>query len=613
MKSLSKFIIETQSGGTKSGSGTEDPWFPNKNGKKNRKSNNRKSKGGINKIGSGVEDSGDKQVRSAASDPKSSEIKREIEGQTKRKTREFTQKDGVTKGNDPASMNRRLSAGTTKGDQLTKAYGTAGTSGDSNSGAGAGGASGNTKPSPTKPVSSAEKQMLKKTSRQTGGKVSVSYAEPVRKSGQDKLLDKIFSPKAKTGEKELTKAVVNRSSNKGPVNPRTGSRIPDARKGELGKLYQTSTKSDPKRGGSVRTTDKINQELTAKRAARINPNTGKATQKGVENFAINQQTRGLSNKGDAGKKALTNAKKIASDSSSKAYKDIETKINTSDYAGKRAQLASTKELKQIKSDIATSKTINQKGGKLNIPSTKSKLKGSGITYKKSDTEILPKTKEGTLKGFKTKRGGQVTVNTRPLKSLNPDQVAKMYQPDGGYGDSNTGYQGSGSTSKKSTFKNFTDKVDDASKRTKTNLFGKIKKAKFYPYAKGASRVGMRGLGLVGAGLQYKSNYDAAKGSKFRKTAKAITQTASSVAGFTGGAALGTGLGSVTGPGAFVTGTVSGLAASDLAHKASGKIFNKIWKPPTAKKKTEKKIITPPAVGSNNRNRGSSSVHRGISI
>ena len=398
------------------------------------------------------------------------------------------------------------------------------------------------------------------------------------------------------------------------VKGKGDARVPDPKQGELGKLYKSNDRiADPNRAGSVRTTDKINQELTAKRAARINPNTGKATQKGVENFAINQQTRGLSNKGDAGKKALTNAKKIASDNSSKAYKDIETKINTSDYAGKRAQLASTKELKQIKSDIATSKTINQKGGKLNIPSTKSKLKGSGITYKKSDTEILPKTKEGTLKGFKTKRGGQVTVNTRPLKSLNPDQVAKMYQPDGGYGDSNTGYQGSGSTSKKSTFKNFTDKVDDASKRTKTNLFGKIKKAKFYPYAKGASRVGMRGLGLVGAGLQYKSNYDAAKGSKFRKTAKAITQTASSVAGFTGGAALGTGLGSVTGPGAFVTGTVSGLAASDLAHKASGKIFNKIWKPPTAKKKTEKKIITPPAVGSNNRNRGSSSVHRGISI
>ena len=127
---------------------------------------------------------------------------------------------------------------------------------------------------------------------------------------------------------------------------------------------------------------------------------------------------------------------------------------------------------------------------------------------------------------------------------------------------------------------------------------------------------MRGLGLVGAGLQYKSNLDAAKGSNFRKHAKAITQTASSVAGFTGGAALGTGLGSVTGPGAFVTGTVSGLAASDLSHKASGKLFDKIWKPPTTKTKTKttnKKVITPP--GGNNKKGGyrTGGVHGGIGI
>tara|TARA_X000001036_G_scaffold250767_1_gene233545 strand:+ start:94 stop:1710 length:1617 start_codon:yes stop_codon:yes gene_type:complete len=388
-----------------------------------------------------------------------------------------------------------------------------------------------------------------------------------------------------------------------------GNRVPDPNKGELGKLYKSNSADDPNRAGSVRTNDKINQDLTAKRAARIDPKTGKATQKGVENFAINQQTRGLSNKGDAGKKSLETAKNIAANPNSAAYKDIESKINQSDYAGKRANLASADELKQIKSDIKNSNTINQKGGKLNIPSPdKSQLKNKGIKYKKPDTEILPKTKDGTLKDFKTRRGGQVTVNTRP--NLNPDQVARMYQPDGGYGDSNTGYQGSGSTSKKSTFKNFTDKVDDASKRTKTNLFGKIKKAKFYPYAKGASRVGMRGLGLVGAGLQYKSNYDAAKGSKFRKTAKAITQTASSVAGFTGGAALGTGLGSVTGPGAFVTGTVSGLAASDLAHKASGKIFNKIWKPPTVKK--DKKVVTPLA-GSGKQKTPKRVQYKGVSI
>ena len=47
------------------------------------------------------------------------------------------------KGIDPKEVNRRLSASTTKGDQVSRMYGTAGSTGDSNMGAGAGGASGN--------------------------------------------------------------------------------------------------------------------------------------------------------------------------------------------------------------------------------------------------------------------------------------------------------------------------------------------------------------------------------------------------------------------------------------------------------------------------------------
>jgi len=575
MKSLSKFIIETQSGGTKSGSGTEDPWFPNKNGKKKSSKNTEdfrkkleqntkpgnleqkkqqmrkkiedfnKSKGGTNKIGSGVEDSGDKQVRSAASDPKSSEIQREIEGQTKRKTREFTQKSGVTKGNDPASMNRRLSAELTKKQQLDKGYGTAGFSGDSNSGAGAGGASGNTtgntKPSPTKPkpVSSAEKQMLKKTRRQTGGKVSVSYAEPVRtrkfKSGQDKLLDKIFSPKAKKGEKELTKAVVNRPSNKGPVNPRTGSRIPDARKGELGKLYQTSTKSDPKRGGSVRTTDKINQELTAKRAARINPKTGKATKKGVENFAINQQTKGLSAKGDAGKQAMANAKKIAGDARSKAYKDIANKINTSDYAGKRAKLASTKELDKIAKSIKTSKTINTA---VDIGKASKAPTAFSRSLSPSKTSLNTAT-----------RKGKVTPLTKT-----------------------SGIKYKDSDSSKKTFSQFKSISGQKSNLAKLKI--KIKPGKL--------------LGRGFAAWNAIDNYKAAKGSPLRKLAKSAVTTAAYYKGGTAGAALGTGFGAITGPGALVTGGAGFVAGSETASNLASRTFNKVWKPPTTKK--NKKVV-----------------------
>ena len=441
------------------------------------------------------------------------------------------------------------------------------------------------------------------------------------------------------------------------VNDPNKNRPPNVKKGELGKLYKSGSDEygyegvKNNRQGSTRTNPKTNQELQAKRAARIDPKTGKATQKGVENFAINKLTKGLSTKGPTGREQLANAKKLASNPGSPAYKDIERKINTSDYAGKRAKLASADELKKIKSDIKTSKTIDAKvdtgrGSKAptNIKTKTTKIALNTSTRKgkmtpllakdtdadkllddiksrpetkrlnkemgqkqildkinQQDKKILKPTKQGTLGGFKTNRGGKVTVNTRVASP-------KVFHTD-----------------PKVTFGDFRNKVatkisgnkgPTVTTSTKPNLLSKVKNAKFYPYAKGASKVGMRGLGLVGAGLQYKSNLDAAKGSNFRKHAKAITQTASSVAGFTGGAALGTGLGSVTGPGAFVTGTVSGLAASDLSHKASGKLFDKIWKPPTTKTKTKttnKKVITPP--GGNNKKGGyrTGGVHGGIGI
>ena len=450
-------------------------------------------------------------------------------------------------------------------------------------------------------------------------------------------------------DKKVKNSTKGRDSLLDKVNDPNKNRPPNVKKGELGKLYKGGSDEygyegvKNNREGSTRTNPKINKELQAKRAARINPKTGKATQKGVENFAINKLTKGLSTKGVTGREQLANAKKLASNPGSAAYKDIENKINTSDYAGKRAKLASADELKKIKSNIKTSKTIDAKvdtgrGSKAptNIKTKTTKIALNTSTRKgkmtpllakdtdadkllddiksrpetkrlnkemgqkqildkinQQDKKILKPTKQGTLGGFKTNRGGKVTVNTRVASP-------KVFHTD-----------------PKVTFGDFRNKVATkipVTTSTKPNLVSKVKNAKFYPYARGLSGVGQKALGIVGAGLQYKSNYDAAKGSNFRKHAKAATQTASSIAGFTGGAALGTGLGSVTGPGAFVTGTVSGLAASDLTHKASGKLFDKIWKPPTTKNKnTNKKVITPP-VG-NNKKRGfpTGGVHKGISI
>ena len=386
--------------------------------------------------------------------------------------------------------------------------------------------------------------------------------------------------------------------------------------------YGTPTGADPKTGkgtyippkdstqlpsnrGRTPTPDQYSRvdvgDVERKRVARLDPKTNKATNAGVRNFAINDQTKGFSVKD--GDKAMKNVDKIMKDT--KSVNKIKAQIN-SEIGGRRAR----------RSNSSTTPSTNTTSTK--TPSTR----------------------------------------TPSTPNLNPDQLSRMYQPDGGYGDSNTGYQGSGSTldrinqkdkkilrptnrgtmggfktnrggeitvntrlanltptpeTSKVTFGDFKNKLRKTSvtQSTKPNLVSKIKGAKFYPYAKGASKFTQRGLGLVGAGLQYKSNYDAAKGSSFRKHAKAITQTASSVAGFTGGAAIGTGLGSITGPGAFVTGTVSGLAASDLAHKGSGKIFDKIWKPPSEKNKN-RKVITPPVSNSGGVNR-KGGTHKGIRI
>ena len=140
-------------------------------------------------------------------------------------------------------------------------------------------------------------------------------------------------------------------------------RIPNPKKGELGKLYKTGTKSDPKRAGSVRTTDKINSKLRAQRRARINLLTGKATPKGVENFAQNiggYGRKGRKLTGPEWQRISSQAKNIASDPSSKEYKRIEAIINKSDYAGKRAQVPTKHELARINKEIVKSKTINAK-------------------------------------------------------------------------------------------------------------------------------------------------------------------------------------------------------------------------------------------------------------
>ena len=99
-------------------------------------------------------------------------------------------------------------------------------------------------------------------------------------------------------------------------------------------------------------------ELAAKRKARIDSKTGKATQAGVFDFAknrggFNRMSKGMSKsdfkkmiasdpkKAAQFKNVVKTAKNIAMNPASKAYKDIERKINTSDYAGKISRRGKT--------------------------------------------------------------------------------------------------------------------------------------------------------------------------------------------------------------------------------------------------------------------------------
>ncbi len=483
---------------------------------------------------------------------------------------------------------------------INRQYDTDGGYGDSNTGAGARDDTPkkkSTKPDTPKPLSKKSKKIL--TQQQ---KVAVDRSDV----WNTKFSEIERDAKGKKGE-EIRKTVEKQSKNidKGNkalvdrINDKSGNRPPNVKKGELGKLYKTGTDEFGSRQGSTRTNSKINQELQAKRTARINPTTGKATQKGVENFAINKLTKGLSTKGPTGREQLDNAKKLASNPNSAAYKDIENKINTSDYAGKRAKLASADELKKIKSDIKTSKTIDAKvdtgrGSKaptnIKAKTTKTSLNTSTrqgrITYlwkkikptSKSSSTTKPNITKPVGKDFylggkhQTPGGTNVTRNlTSP--NLNPDQVLSRNMGASGM-DSNVSGSQPITKSKTTSGKPFKQFSSQASNKVNSN----VAKLKATP-----KNLAKRVTGPAFAAWNFYDNWKAAKGSPLRKTVKAAVTTGAYYGGFSGGAALGTAGGSFTGPGAFVTGTAGGILGGDLAQKTAGSLFNKVWKPPTKTK------------------------------
>ena len=147
-------------------------------------------------------------------------------------------------------------------------------------------------------------------------------------------------------------------------------------------------------------------ELAAKRKARIDPKTGKATQAGVFDFAKNRggftrMSQGMSKsdfkkmitsdpkKASQFKNIVSKAKTNASDPTSKAYKDIESKINKSDYAGRIPRKGKTAymspsqkaaEIARIKADINAREALK---GRYKKPRTVLKVTEPGSKFRAS--------------------------------------------------------------------------------------------------------------------------------------------------------------------------------------------------------------------------------------
>jgi len=232
-------------------------------------------------------------------------------------------------------------------------------------------------PSVSDKPESVKNQMAKNIAKQDIEKNSGRESGRIGSEGSGKVKDTVKPEQAK-GYKSTEKVKLDNSTSGSSV------RSNKAQKKPLGKVVGRVTPDRKTRGLKIGDIDrKDSKQLEAQRKARIdtkrnlpsgqpNPKYGKATQKGVENFAQNRGGYGRGRKlsGDEWKKISGSAKEIASDPSSKAYKDIETKINQNrDYGGKRAKVMNPNQISQVKKEISKSKTVNTKGGKLTIQRT----------------------------------------------------------------------------------------------------------------------------------------------------------------------------------------------------------------------------------------------------
>ena len=189
-------------------------------------------------------------------------------------------------------------------------------------------------------------------------------------------------------------------------------------KGKLGKMVVNPSAAQKARGLTPGDIDfKDAESLYAKRKARINPKTGKATNKGVADFILSQSGANRPGQTHLSPSKIKELKRVAQTQSMipSVNKEIKDKINKSDYAGKRTRkrpsnAPSYAEIKK-KIDAKNPTYIGQSGKPLPVAGTQSivtpkgKLKSSALTGDVPGQIIRPG-ESASYKPYypKTKRG-----------------------------------------------------------------------------------------------------------------------------------------------------------------------------------------------------------------
>ena len=215
----------------------------------------------------------------------------------------------------------------------------------------------------------------------------------------------------------------------------TGQRYRDTTVPQVAKPRPTPT-STPKPADNVRlgvinrTTQQLdfskNAELQAKRAARIDPKTGRATPEGVKNFALSQggyarSGRGMSQAEFESRRAR--AERIFANPNSPEYKAIEDKINQSDYAGKRIRSAPSNapSFADVKAEIDARNPVRQtKVGPLPASPVKKTKTPSEVIAQTQQTKRLeaPKVEQPAPQpAAQTTRTRQVPTSTRTTAQI----------------------------------------------------------------------------------------------------------------------------------------------------------------------------------------------------